>query len=101
MGRRDRKAALVARPAVVVLAVGWLLSGCGLVGGSKALLNAPEVLTVTSPLSSEGLIPSQFTCRGAGQSPPVYWSGAPSGTRSFALVVERPPLFVVPAARPA
>jgi Raf kinase inhibitor-like YbhB/YbcL family protein len=45
-------------------------------------------MTVTSPLLSEGVIPGQFTCHGVGESPPVYWSGAPSGTRSFALVVD-------------
>ncbi len=65
-----------------------LLSGCGLFGNSKVLRDAPQVLTVTSPLFTEGVIPSQFTCFGAGQSPPVFWSGAPAGTRSFALVVD-------------
>ena len=65
-----------------------LLSGCGLFGNSKVLRDAPQVLTVTSPLFAEGVMPSQFTCYGVGQSPPVFWSGAPSGTRSFALVVD-------------
>jgi Raf kinase inhibitor-like YbhB/YbcL family protein len=65
-----------------------LLSGCGLFGSSKALRDAPQVLTVTSPLFADSVMPSQFTCYGVGQSPPVFWSGAPSGTKSFALVVD-------------
>jgi Raf kinase inhibitor-like YbhB/YbcL family protein len=32
-------------------------------------------------------IPAQFTCGGAGQSPPLAWSQPPPGTRSLALVV--------------
>jgi Raf kinase inhibitor-like YbhB/YbcL family protein len=65
-----------------------LLSGCGLFGNSKVLNDAPQVLTVTSPLFTEGVMPAQFTCYGVGESPPVFWSGAPSGTKSFALVVD-------------
>ena len=35
-------------------------------------------------------IPSRFTCEGTEMSPPLAWSGAPAGTRSFALIVEDP-----------
>lgn len=35
-------------------------------------------------------IPKQFTCDGADQSPPLAWSGAPTGTKSLALIVEDP-----------
>jgi Raf kinase inhibitor-like YbhB/YbcL family protein len=34
------------------------------------------------------VIPARFTCHGAGDSPPVFWSGAPPGTKSIALVVD-------------
>ncbi len=37
-----------------------------------------------------GEIPSRFTCEGADVSPQLGWSGAPEGTRSFALVVDDP-----------
>lgn len=87
MGWCDRKVRQVRRIAVV-MAVMSLLSGCGLIGSSKVLREAPQVLTVTSPLFTEGTIPDQFTCHGVGESPPIFWSGAPSGTRSFALVVD-------------
>ena len=35
-------------------------------------------------------IPVKYTCDGDDRSPPLEWSGAPSGTRSYALVVEDP-----------
>jgi len=35
-------------------------------------------------------MPRKFSCDGAGVSPPLSWSGAPDGTRSFALIVEDP-----------
>ena len=35
-------------------------------------------------------IPKQFSCEGADQSPPLSWSGAPEGTKSFALIADDP-----------
>lgn len=35
-------------------------------------------------------IPSRHTCEGDDTSPPLAWSGAPAGTRSFALIVDDP-----------
>ncbi len=35
-------------------------------------------------------IPRKYTLDGENLSPPLQWSGAPSGTKSFALVVEDP-----------
>jgi Raf kinase inhibitor-like YbhB/YbcL family protein len=37
-----------------------------------------------------GEIPKKYTCDGADISPPLAWSGAPAGTRSFALIVDDP-----------
>jgi Raf kinase inhibitor-like YbhB/YbcL family protein len=31
---------------------------------------------------------AQYTCDGAGQSPPIFWSGMPTNTKSVALVVD-------------
>lgn len=36
------------------------------------------------------LIPSEYTCEGADESPPLSWTGAPLDTQSFALVVDDP-----------
>lgn len=35
-------------------------------------------------------IPTEYTCEGKDISPPLAWTGAPAGTRSFALIVDDP-----------
>lgn len=35
-------------------------------------------------------IPEQYTCEGKNISPPLAWTGAPAGTRSFVLIVDDP-----------
>jgi Raf kinase inhibitor-like YbhB/YbcL family protein len=35
-------------------------------------------------------IPSKYTCEGDDVSPPLTWTGAPEGTRSFVLIVDDP-----------
>jgi Raf kinase inhibitor-like YbhB/YbcL family protein len=35
-------------------------------------------------------IPVPYTCDGADVSPPLAWSGAPAGTRTFALIADDP-----------
>ena len=44
----------------------------------------------SSAFAPNGSIPRQYTCEGDQTSPPVEWTGAPSGTKSFALIVEDP-----------
>lgn len=47
--------------------------------------------TLTSPVFRPNQpIPTRFTGDGDNLSPPLEWSGAPAGTRSFALVMEDP-----------
>ncbi|HEY9229391.1 MAG TPA: YbhB/YbcL family Raf kinase inhibitor-like protein [Gemmatimonadaceae bacterium] len=46
---------------------------------------------LTSPaFTKNGEIPVKHTCDGAGTAPPLEWSGAPDGTKSFALIVDDP-----------
>jgi phosphatidylethanolamine-binding protein (PEBP) family uncharacterized protein len=45
-------------------------------------------LIVTSPTFKEGgKYPAEYTCDGAGVSPPIAWKDAPEGTKSFAISV--------------
>ncbi len=37
-----------------------------------------------------GEIPSKYSCQGEDISPPLSWSGVPSGTKSLALIVDDP-----------
>lgn len=48
-------------------------------------------LEIKSPAFSEGgTIPSKYTCDGKDVSPPLSWSGAPAGAKSFALICDDP-----------
>ena len=44
----------------------------------------------SSAFTHEGPIPKPYTCQGKDISPALAWSGAPAGTKSFALVVDDP-----------
>ena len=44
----------------------------------------------SSAFASGGAIPKRYTCDDANVSPPLVWSGAPAGTKSFALIVDDP-----------
>lgn len=46
-------------------------------------------LILTSPAVSEGQeLPAEFTGEGAGITPPLSWTGAPSGTQGFVVVMD-------------
>lgn len=45
---------------------------------------------VSPAFTESGNIPTKYTCEGEDTSPPLSWSGAPAGTRSFALIVDDP-----------
>ncbi|HTO62941.1 MAG TPA: YbhB/YbcL family Raf kinase inhibitor-like protein [Bradyrhizobium sp.] len=45
---------------------------------------------VSSAFADGATIPRRFTCDGENLSPPLKWSGAPAGTRSFVLLCDDP-----------
>jgi Raf kinase inhibitor-like YbhB/YbcL family protein len=48
-------------------------------------------MQLSSPaFDHQAAIPSVYTCEGRSMSPPLQWSGAPSGTKSLALIVDDP-----------
>jgi hypothetical protein len=48
-------------------------------------------LTITSSaFAANAAMPSLYTCEGKDISPPLAWSGAPAGTKSFVLIVDDP-----------
>lgn len=83
LGRAGLRAAAAAAAAI-------MLSGCGLLSGPAAVpQDDPLQMTVTSPEFGQGVpIPHQYTCYGAGETPPLDWSGAPAGTKALALVMD-------------
>jgi len=44
----------------------------------------------SSAFPAGGSIPVRFTCDGKDVAPPLAWSGAPAGTKRFALIVDDP-----------
>lgn len=84
-GRRPRAGSLIAAGSL-------LLTGCGAAAGSGSLTpDAPSTMTVNSAAFSQGVLPQRFTCHGGKSgkiSPPLDWTGAPSGTKSYAIVVD-------------
>jgi len=44
----------------------------------------------SSAFVSGSMIPSLYTCEGKNISPPLTWSGAPAGTKSFVLICDDP-----------
>jgi len=44
----------------------------------------------SSAFPSNGAIPDEHTCDGPDRPPPLKWSGAPEGTKSFAVIVDDP-----------
>jgi Raf kinase inhibitor-like YbhB/YbcL family protein len=70
-----------------------MVAGCGGGGGGGAIVPAPSATTsvrVSSTAFADGQeIPERFTCRGAGQSPPLSWS-TQARAEAQALVVDDP-----------
>jgi len=56
-----------------------------------ASAQTPAVITVTSPtLKANEVVPIDHTADGKNLSPALSWSGAPAGTRQFALIYDDP-----------
>jgi hypothetical protein len=50
-----------------------------------------SLMQITSTaFTNNGSIPTKFTCEGPDLSPALAWSGAPTGTKSIALIVDDP-----------
>jgi Raf kinase inhibitor-like YbhB/YbcL family protein len=48
-------------------------------------------LTLTSTAFNAGAeIPTRYTCEGTDRSPALNWTGAPAGTKSYALIADDP-----------
>lgn len=79
---------------ILVLAACLVLIGCGDDSATPAApepSDAPATVRVSSPAFGEGdAIPAEYTCRGAGSSPPLTWSGIPADAQALALVVDDP-----------
>jgi Raf kinase inhibitor-like YbhB/YbcL family protein len=86
---------LVVLLALASVALGACSSGGGggSGGGGAATSATPAASTIrvsSSAFQAGGAIPRKYSCSGDEVSPPLSWSGVPSGTRELALVVDDP-----------
>jgi Raf kinase inhibitor-like YbhB/YbcL family protein len=49
-----------------------------------------SIKITSTAFQPSGSIPSKYTCEDRDISPPLAWSGAPPGTKTFALIVDDP-----------
>jgi phosphatidylethanolamine-binding protein (PEBP) family uncharacterized protein len=64
-----------------------LLAGCG-ASANPITHSALTSFTLTSPdVSDGGMLPVEYTCDGASSTLALEWSGAPAGTKSYAVTM--------------
>ncbi len=68
------------------------LLGCGVFAPSNPVVVNGSSLPFTLALArgaapDDGTLPAQYTCDGAGISPPLSWTGMPEGTKESALLM--------------
>ncbi|MBV8142209.1 MAG: YbhB/YbcL family Raf kinase inhibitor-like protein [Verrucomicrobia bacterium] len=78
----------ILKPLIIVL-------GCFLALGSFSSVEGGEFRLVSSQWREGGTVPRENLfngsgCQGANISPEIHWSGAPAGTRSFAITMVDP-----------
>jgi len=73
----------------VILAVMMCSIACR-ENASESAAPPREFRMTSAACPPDGRIPEQFTCKGNDISVPLSWSGAPEGTKSFALIMDDP-----------
>jgi Raf kinase inhibitor-like YbhB/YbcL family protein len=68
----------------LLVAAAWAAAALGSGGAAMAF----ELRS--SSFTPNGSIPRAYTCEGDDRSPPLAWSDAPAGTKSFVLIVDDP-----------
>lgn len=57
---------------------------------ASAQAGTPAMHITSSAFAAGGVIPARYTCEGRDISPPLHWTGVPTGVRSLALIVDDP-----------
>src|SRR6266481_1714584 len=78
------------RRAVLIVACGVLPLAMTLASQAAESTNKGAISLTSSAFSEGAAIPEEYTCQGKDISPPLKWSGVPSGTKSLALIMDDP-----------
>src|SRR4051794_17645913 len=80
------------RAAAVLTVLALAAAGCGSSASpDSAAQDVRDAIALRSPAFANGeTIPTRYTCSSRGKSPPLAWSGVPSGAKELALVVFDP-----------
>lgn len=90
---------LYSQPARTIHKIAFALAVCAAVGfvlaASAVVMQPPpqsakQMQVTSAAFKNNESIPEQYTCEGKNISPPLAWTGAPAGTRSFVLIVDDP-----------
>ena len=100
LGKADGKFGLITKKAVIAFQLANKLSGDGSFGPlSRKIANSLSVnsnssnFSLTSDVGANGgILPTEYTCDGAGISPQLSWSNVPTGTKEFAVVMSTIPI---------
>jgi phosphatidylethanolamine-binding protein (PEBP) family uncharacterized protein len=59
---------------------------------TEVIIPTTSTLTAASTaFTNNGTLPAKYTCDGLGISPPISWKDAPTGTKSFAVIMHHIP----------
>ena len=73
--------------------VSRLLFAAACLAGACLAVEAADMAAfkiTSSAFPPNGAMDARFTCQGGDTSPPLAWTGAPAGTKSFALIMDDP-----------
>jgi len=75
----------------LLAATAWTAASAQKTAVKTAAVEKAMDFQLSSPaFANQQPLPERYTCHGDGQSAPLRWQGAPSGTRSFALILHDP-----------
>ncbi len=81
------------RESLYILIMSVLLIGCGSNNNPEPAPKGEEIMEInltSTAFEDGGIIPPKYTADGENVSPPLVWTNAPDGTKSFALICDDP-----------
>jgi phosphatidylethanolamine-binding protein (PEBP) family uncharacterized protein len=58
---------------------------------TEAIVPTSTLTATSTAFTNNGTLPAKYTCDGTSISPPIAWKDAPTGTKSFAVIMHHVP----------